>query len=348
MLNKASLMKALVIGTGSIGRRHISNLLSCGVDVSAYSYRISSGEHNQLPSSVSQVDNLDAGTLRNFDAVIIANRTDLHVVTALSALEHVSSVFIEKPLSCNFDGVDQLILLERQLGRNTEAGFMLRFHPNLIWIKNYFSRQSLGEIMYVNASVGQYLPDWRPESDHKLGYGAKRKYGGGVIFDLIHELDLMYWLCGEVAEVSAMTRYVESLEIETEAIAEIFLRLKSGVLARVHLDYVRPSYERRLEIVGTNGILGWNYMSGEVTLLTRDGAQEVVNRVPSSFDRNCMFRDHLKHFIDRHNNSQVAPQSSLSDAAAVMRIALAAHKSAEDRRFIRPEDIDTNYKVKGL
>lgn len=339
-------MKVLVVGTGSIGRRHISNLMHLGAEVAAFSYRAAEGMPCSSHVGMRLVENLQDAMQEDFDGVVVANRTDLHIDVALQAARHKKGIFIEKPLSVCLAGCDELQALTESHALVVEAGFMLRFHPNLVWIKQYLADGVLGELMHLRASVGQWLPDWRPETDHRTGYGAFKKTGGGVIFDLIHELDMVHWLAGKVVDVTAMTRYVESLGIETEAIAQIGLRLESGALAQIHLDYVRPGYGRTLEIVGTLGLLSWDYTIGTVSLSRADGSSDVVHRVPSGFTRNTMFRAHMGHFLRRLSVPELQPSSSLEDGINAIQIALACHRSANERRCIRPEKIDSYFQLK--
>lgn len=339
-------MKVLVVGTGSIGKRHISNLVRFGVEVYAYSYRAAKNPLSVSHPEVTLVNNLGDALEADFDAVVIANRTDLHMEIALKAAQARKNFFIEKPISVSLAGAEELLMLVERNKLVVEAGFMLRCHPNLLWIKEYLANNSLGDLMHLRASVGQWLPDWRPQTDHRTGYSAFRKTGGGVIFDLIHELDLVYWLAGKVVDVNAITRYVESLDIETEAIAQISLRLDSGALAQVHLDYVRPGYGRDLEIVGTQAVLYWNYLKGAVTITKSDGSMDVVHYVPPEFERNDMFENHMAHFLRRLSSPELAPTSSLVDSINVMRIALACHQSAEGRHCVRPDEIDSRFEPK--
>lgn len=335
-------MKVLVVGTGSIGKRHIANLVHLSADVSAYSYRAAEGQSSLSHNGIRLVYNLQDALRADFDAVIVANRTDLHMEVALEAARLRKCLFIEKPLSISLVGVDELLKLTEEHQLVVETGFMLRFHPNLLWIQKYLAEDSLGELMHLRASVGQWLPDWRPGTDYKLGYAAFRSTGGGVIFDLIHELDLVHWLTGTVVDVTAMTRNVASLGIETEAIAQIGLRMKSGALAQVHLDYVRPGYGRSLEIVGTLGVLYWDYARGSVTLSRANGSTDIVHRVPFGFDRNTMFREQMTHFLRRMSIPGLGPSSSLEDGIYAMKMALACHRSAAERRCINLEEIDFN------
>lgn len=333
-------LKVLVVGTGSIGRRHIANLLDLGVKVSFYSYR------GADVVGADSVTDLASALKSDFDAVVVANKTDQHMDVAIRAAHEGKHIFIEKPVATCLVGCEELQNIVQQRSLVVEAGFMLRFHPNLLWIKQSLDEGVLGDVMYLSASVGQWLPDWRPESDYRTSYSAFRSSGGGVIFDLIHELDLVYWLAGGVAEVCAMTRYFESLAIETEAIAQIGLRLKSGVLAQVHLDYVRPAYNRRLEIVGTNGVLSWDYLKNKVSLTRGNGTEVLVHSAPLGFERNTMFQSHMAVFLERITNASVAAASPLNESIEVLKIALACHQSAEKNYSVVPSGIDSSYQVK--
>lgn len=333
-------VKVLVVGTGSIGRRHIANLLNLGVQVSSYSYRGTS------VIGADPVTDLAAALQSDFDAVVVANKTDQHLDVAIRAAHAGKHLFIEKPVATCLAGCEELQNIVQQRSLVVEAGFMLRFHPNLLWIKQSLDEGVLGDVMYLSASVGQWLPDWRPDSDYRNSYSAFRSSGGGVIFDLIHELDLVYWLAGEVAEVSAMTRYVESLAIETEAIAQVGLRLNSGVLAQVHLDYVRPAYKRQLEIVGTRGVLSWDYLTNEVSLTRGDGAEELVHGAPFGFERNTMFQSHMAVFLERITKAKAVAASPLNESIEVLKIALACHQSAEKNCWVVPSEINSSYQPK--
>ncbi len=335
-------MHVLVVGTGSIGKRHIANLLALGARVSAFSYRAAAGA--EAPASVfddprvQRAPDLAQALTGDVDAVVVANRTDLHLDVALQAARLGKHLFLEKPLAVSLADVSELQRLVAQQGLVVEAGFMLRRHPNLLWMQQYLASGALGELFHARAAVGQWLPDWRPGTDHRLGYGAFRAQGGGVVFDLIHELDLVHWLLGPVADVSAMTRTVKSLEIETEAVAQIGLRLASGLLAQVHLDYVRPGYGRDMEIVAREGVLAWDYQAGTVSLERAGAAPETVHRVPTGFERNTMFREHMAHFLQRIQTPALPAISSLADAEAVLRLALATHLSSAERRHVRPAE----------
>jgi predicted dehydrogenase len=337
----------LVVGTGSVGRRHISNLLGLGARVLAYSYRaaerLTPGQADvqtaaSLPAEVERVSDWSLA-LPRVQAVVVANRTDQHLAVATAAAKAGRALFIEKPLGIGMEGVADLQRLVAAQGLVVEAGFMLRTHPNLSWMRQALAQGCIGEVFHARAAVGQWLPDWRPGTDHRQGYGAFRATGGGVIFDLVHELDLVQWLLSPAVDVVALCRQVPALDIETEAVAQIGLRLSDAALAQVHLDYVRPGYGRHFEVVGRTGVLSWDYVQGTVTLERASGERQEVHRLPADFQRNDMFLRHMAHFLERVQGSGALPISPLDEAVSVLQVALAAHRSNLERRSIDPRTL---------
>ena len=331
-------MRVFVIGTGSVGLRHIQNLFDLGCDVYAYSYR---GRVPQLnsPFTPRLVASIEDGWLGNPDALVIASTADKHLQLAVEAAHRGIHVYVEKPLSVSLSGVDTLTELVNEKSLVVETGFMLRHHPNLLWIRKYIDQTSLRNILYLRASVGQWLPDWRPGTHYHLSYSADHSKGGGVIFDLIHELDLIQWLGGSVQDLSAMAISTPLLEINTEAVAQILLRLNKNVLAQVHLDYVRPCLGRTLEIALTDGVLHWDYARGLVTLSTAEVTCIPVHECPNDFERNHMFLRAMEHFLRRIRDPTTPPVSSLEDGISALRLALACYASVSQRCNIRPSEI---------
>jgi predicted dehydrogenase len=341
-------MKVLVVGTGSVGRRHIVNLLTLGVEVFVFSYRGTFDLAPEIFSKVEVLSDLSNDVVATLDAVVVANSTERHLETALWAAQLGLAMYIEKPLSTSLIGLAELEAMIDSKNLVVEAGFMLRSHPNLLWMKEALEQGMLGTLTYIRASVGQWLPDWRPGVDHRLGYGAFHKRGGGVILDLIHEIDVVRWLGGEIVDVCAMVRQVQLLEIETEAVAQMCFRLENGALAQAHVDYVRPRYARTLEVVGSKGVFSWDYSRGVVLHNSNIETDRLVHRVDSDFDRNLMFLGYMEHFLLRVASPEIASRASYLDGLAALRVALACHQSARERRNICPNDVDVNFEIEGI
>ena len=328
-------MKFLVVGTGSIGSRHIANLKRLKQYVVAYSYRNTGAK--VLDCKTPLVSDLDEA-LNAADVVVIANQTHKHMELALKAAQLGKHLYIEKPLSHKLQGAQQLLDIVAQKQLKVCCGFMLRHHPNLLWIKQAIADNTIGKIYAARFIVGQWLPDWRPQSDYSQSYSAFYRRGGGVVFDLIHELDIAYWLLGCVDKVQAFTAKNTALAIETESVAQISLAFESGILAQLHLDYLRPNYQRKLEIIGAKGIIYWDYAKQQVWLEQRQQQPQLVQQLDQDFDRNQMFLDAMKNFIAAITE-QKPINSPLTDAVAVLKLALSAHQSATKQKIIQPQEL---------
>ena len=331
-------LKVLVVGTGSIGTRHIKNLLALETSVSAYSYRAERTEVLSKKYGIRAFPSVDSAFDFEPDAVVISNRPDQHMETAIAAAERGIHLYIEKPLSNSLKGIDDLKRLSESKALVIEVGCMMRFHPGLRTIKELLERDEIGKPYFARVCVGQYLPDWRPEQDYHQSYSAKSDYGGGVLFDLIHELDYLYWWFGTVSDVSSFLDHLSDLEIETEDVAQILLRFGKGLVAQVEMDYLRPFYRRDCEVVGSKGVIFWDYNSGKVTLKIKGVSEAQVFDLPVSFERNTMFVDHMKHFLNRIKNGG-NPAVDLEDGINVLKVALAAHRASENRRAVKPLEI---------
>ena len=327
-------MKAFVIGNGSIGQRHIKNLINLGVNVSAYSYRNSEIIKFNKQKITKIKSDYKKALEENFDFVVIANNTNDHIKVALEAAKLSNNLYIEKPLSNSKDYIDELIKISESKKLIIDSGFMLRSHPNLIWINQFLQSLPLGKLLYASASVGQDLTEWRPSCDYRNSYSAFINKGGGVIFDLIHELDIIYWLLGDIKEICCMTEKVKNLEIETEGVAQIIMRLKTEQIVHVRLDYVRPNYSRKLELVFEKGIIYWDYLKGKVFIEEKGKESLEVNSLPNKFVRNDIFLNHMKSFINKINTPFNELSSNLRDGYEVLKIALASHESATKKKNI--------------
>ena len=80
----------------------------------------------------------------------------------------------------------------------TQVGCNLRFLPSLQRLKDLIAQGVIGRIVRASFEAGQWLPDWRPRQDYRKSYSADPDSGGGVLFDLIHEIDAAYWILGDL------------------------------------------------------------------------------------------------------------------------------------------------------
>ena len=327
-------MKFLIAGFGSIGQRHFHNLKALGeTDFVFYRSKLGTLPDDEVSAFPVETD-LQTALEHCPDVVIITNPTALHLDVAIPAAKQGCHLFIEKPISHSMEGIDILQEAVIRTGVKVLVGFQFRYHPQLIQIKQLLSSQTIGQLIGVRAEWGEYLPDWHPWENHRLGYSARRDLGGGVVLTLSHPLDYLHWLIGGVSSLWSFTNVVESLEIEVDAIAEVGLHFNNGVIGSLHLDYVQIPNKHQLEIIGTNGKILWDYFEG--TLLVYRGKNNISESfpLPAGFTRNSLFRDQMEHLLDIILDG-VNPRCTLKDGIVTQKLALGIHESAQTGKIYR-------------
>lgn len=318
-------MRVLAIGAGSIGKRHLANLEARGdVQLAAFDpdpRRLESlgREH---PSVAISTDPKEAWSFKP-DVVLITCPTSHHMEWALEAARHGSDIFIEKPLSDRLDGIEELQELAKQEELITMVGCNMRFHWGVSTVKRLVDEGVLGRVVHARIEFGQYLPDWHPDEDYRLGYSARSELGGGVILDAIHELDYAMWLFGKPTEVVSMATRGSSLEIDTEDVAEVLLRFDGGPIVSVHMDYVARTYTRGCRITGEEGTVLWDMAEGAVRLYSASLSAWQRFDPPAGYEGAAMYADEMAYFLERVRTRTPA-MNDLAEAKSVLEVALEA------------------------
>ena len=338
-------MKFLIAGLGSIGRRHLRNLVSLGErDIVLYRTHHATLPDGELKDYPVETDLATALKRHKPDAVIVANPTALHMDVAIPAAEAGCAVLLEKPIAQDLDRIDDFRKAGKRNEGRTLVGFQFRFHPTLQKAAELIQAGAAGRILAVHAHWGEYLPDWHPWEDYRRGYAARADLGGGVIATLAHPFDYLRWLVGEIDSVWSFNAHLSPLEMDVEDTAEVGLHFAGGAIGGVHLNYVQRPPSHRLEIVGTTGTLRWDNADGILDFIrspTEFGAwnagpsKPVTERhaPPAGFERNVMFVDLMKHFVTV-TRGETRPVCALEDGAKALELVLAARRSQANRIIV--------------
>jgi len=335
-------MKVLMVGLGGVGQRHVRNLravLGSEVEILAYRSRklpqviterleIESDASVEEKYNIQSYTDLDSALSREPDAVFVCNPSSLHMPVACAAAAAGCHLLIEKPLSHNYDRVDELIALVQTKRLVAVVGYQLRFHPCLKRVQALLQQQAIGRVLAVRAEVGEYLPNWHRYEDYRQMYASRRQLGGGVILSQIHELDYLYWLFGLPRRVFAVGGHLSSLEIDVEDVASLVLECSMNghpVPVQVHMDYVQRPPTRTCKVIGDEGKISVDFHA--LTVEHFDGNGTFVETTSfAGFDRNRLFLDELQHFLACVDGKQ-SPLIPVRDGAQSLRVALAAQRS---------------------
>lgn len=267
-------MRALVIGSGSIARRHLANLRQFE-EVQQTGVMTASGR--SIAPEDTHADlvlaDLEAAVRWRPDVVVVASPAPWHLQQATAFLPSGARVLIEKPLAADWASSLAHLDMLTTMADAIVIGYNLRHLPSSQFVKHYLETQPSGAVHSIHIDVGQYLPDWRPHSDYRTQVSSQQALGGGALLELSHELDYLLWLGGPFDGVYCVARQTGHLDIDVEDTVDALFDRPSGLSATVHLDFLQRRRSRSCKVVMAHGTLIWNLVEGTVQLQT---AQETV------------------------------------------------------------------------
>lgn len=228
-------MRVLIVGLGSIAKKHIAALYQ--IDPSVELLALRSNKEAKSWNGITSLYDWNELNAYQFDFAIISNPTSEHIPAIRQLLPYRIPLFIEKPLQSEVVQ-DCLISEVKEAGIITYIGCNLRFHECLLQVSSLITNHRVNE---VNVYCGSYLPDWRPQVDYHTAYSANPQMGGGVHLDLIHELDYIYWLFGHPEGTHKIFSHKSSLEICAYDYANYLLEYPKYNI-NIILNYYRRDY----------------------------------------------------------------------------------------------------------
>lgn len=320
-------MRVLVAGTGSIGRRHIQSLklLGCGSDIALLRRGGRQDDYsNSLGAHV--FSELQEALDTRPDFVVIATPSAYHTDVVLGCLNKNIPFYVEKPVVSE---LADAIRIKGRIGPDTTAlvGCNLRYLPSLQRMKTVINKGELGTVVRADLQAGQWLPDWRPDQNYKDSYSARSDQGGGVLLDLIHEIDMARSLFGEFDKFSAHSAEVPELGINAEAVATCLLRnTRQGPLITIGLDYVSRRPLRIYRVVGTEGSLEW-CLTRRILVLTKNNKEVTLSDDDYDFDVSETYVAAMKNLIETVKGRE-KPLVNLRDGIASTELALQLKEAA--------------------
>lgn len=346
-------MRALFIGLGSIGQRHLRNLIEIDPKIELYAYRHSRSspvlsKTNEVLSKqdvseyygVKDFTSLEEALANNPDLIFITNPSNLHAELALSCLKNSNAfIFIEKPLSSDIKSATALYDLEKSLNKKRVCiGYQFRFHPVINLAKTIISSGKLGNLVSANLENGEYMPGWHPYEDYKKSYAAKKSLGGGALLTQIHDFDYAIWLFGKPKSIYAVGGQLSDLEIDVEDSVKALLTFHADnklFPVNISLDYLQWPAKKKFSVIGDKGKIECDLINMKLTLYILNNHDTEVFDFPT-FDRNEMFKKEMENFLDFANGKN-EPFVDIDSAMLSLKAALNAHLSIKKEKPINFE-----------
>lgn len=292
-------MRVLLIGFGSIGKRHYKVLSSfCQIKTIDIVTK-QTLENKRTFQSLEEVKNL-----KSYDYFVIASQTKKHF-EQLKFLElHLKDkiIFCEKPL---FERNKALKILKNRV----YVGYVLRFHPLFEKLEKLIKNDT---IININASCGQYLPTWRVDRDYRDSYSAKKEEGGGVLLDLSHEIDYVQHLCGKIEDVKSYQLKVSDLEIDSDDLTTLIGRATYGTVVNISIDYISKITHRKVHLDTINASYELDFIRNRLIQKNSSGEENIFEN--RALKRNSMFQKMHQSILDEKTEA-----STYDEALEVMK-----------------------------
>jgi predicted dehydrogenase len=326
----------LVVGAGSVGRRHARNLAALGADVSVVDprpdRRDEAGAEVALRAAHADLDAaLAAGA---HDAAVVASPTALHVPQAVATLTAGLTTLVEKPLAATLDDGARLAAAAVD-GPPLLLGYTWRWWPARRRLRDRVRAGDVGEVRHLRCVLSAHLADWHPWERYQDFFMARADLGGGALLDESHWIDLAVWLLGRPADVMADVARISDLEIDTDDNVDLLLRWPSGARAWLHLDVHGRPHERSVTVAGSAGTLRWTDAPDAVAHGTGSGTWEVER---FDGDRNNMFVAVARELLDVVAGT-TAPSCTAADGLAALRVIEAARTSSRTGRRVALSEV---------
>ncbi|HPI11710.1 MAG TPA: Gfo/Idh/MocA family oxidoreductase [Catalimonadaceae bacterium] len=309
----------LVIGGGSIGERHIGNLLTLGyTDIVVLRSR-------NLPfrtvdaSKVTIVTDWESALALKPIAAFICTPTSLHISQAIMCAENGISILAEKPLSHNGEGIDELIAICKETGVYVQVGYMMRYHPHAETIKKWIQDQTWGKLVSFSTHWGEHLPDWHPWEDYRESYAARKELGGGAALTLSHDLDLVLWMIeSTLVSHHLIQNFASGLEVNVDSAADFLLGFENGVTGHVHLNFFQKVPRREYRFEFTEASVCFDFFKHLIEVKTKGNVETITME---NFERNDLFlRQTIGFFRNMESFSIEQSIQNIQDAARVTQL----------------------------
>jgi predicted dehydrogenase len=324
----------LVVGFGSIGRRHYRNLKDLGVeDVRLLRSGREPAAGFETPAGIRVYRNLKVALSDGPSVVLVANPTAMHVEAACASLEAGACVLLEKPVAATLHDARRLQQVESGAPGVCSMAYCFRYHPLYRTVAEFAMRERIGRVFHARSWQASFLPSWHPWEDYRNSYAARKDLGGGVVRTLDHDFDLLAWILGVPRQVVAICGAIAGIGLDVEDTADIVFRFSGSVQANVHLTFGRRDYERGLSLAGDHGSLSLDWETGTVRHCSADGVVETVS-LPDGWELNDMYCDMLEDALAGFTEPDPRAAIPLSCGIEALQMALGAIRSSDEEMIV--------------
>ncbi len=327
----------LIIGTGSAGKRHATNLHNLGCIISCVDPRTDRLEEVEEETGITlrrRFSSLsDALSASSYDGAVVASPPVYHVNQSIECLEHNIPVLLEKPVAANREDA---VLLEQAVAKADVPlllGYTWRWWPSLIRIKEMIEKEAIGKLLHVTYVMSANLADWHPWESYQDFFMSNKEQGGGALLDESHWIDQMIWILGgSPVELMGSVEKISSLHINSDDNVDIFVKYPNNIRVTLHLDLFGRPHEKSIKFIGETGTLIWKVNEILIGKTMDDEWEKEI----FTDDRNAMFVSVAREFLEMVDGKR-HPSCTIHDGMKVMVVIEAVRRSSANGSTVQLE-----------
>ena len=330
-----------LVGAGVIGKRHltainaIENVELVGiVDVQAEAKAIAEQYAVPLYESVDELAKKEQP-----HGIVVATPTEHHFQPTIDAINAGAHVLVEKPLMATLAECEQTIARSKSTGKHVLVGHHRRYYDLVNKARDLVQQGGIGQLITVSGQWNlrkhsdYYNPDWR-----------KKWQAGPVLTNLIHDMDLLRYIAGDVVSIAAEVSNAV-MGFEKEDAAALVMRFANGALGSFILSdqghspwhwegatgenlIVPRAFQNAFQFIGTEGSLEfpnlklWKSVVGDNDWTDELAAENLGGELEDAYI------NQISHFADVING-HVPPRISAQDASDTLKATLAVLEAAK-------------------
>jgi predicted dehydrogenase len=327
----------MVVGAGSVGKRHLRNFAKLGCALSAFDPR-----EDRLDEAAKETPLVNRFTdfkdvlaaCKDLSGVVICSPPSFHVAQCVHFLERSVPVLLEKPVSPDAASAQKLAVAVAKSGTPLLLGYTYRWWPARGVFKKRLLSGEIGAIRYVDCMMSAHLADWHPWERYQDFFMANRELGGGALLDESHFVDLILWIFGHPTGVFARVEKISDLEISSDDHVQAQFEYESGLRVSIHLDLYGRPHEKYIRATGLKGTLHWSFDPNRIRFSDKMG-QEWQDQSFTE-ERNDMFVNVAKEFLEIISKPKTVLTCTAQDGLNVLFLVEAMRQSSSEKRMLNP------------
>lgn len=326
-------MRLLVIGTGSIGERHLrvfQELGACETIAFCESHperRAEIATRYRIPEDQAFADLDSALTQGTYEAAVVATPAPTHMTIGLRLAQLGIHQLMEKPLSLSLEGVEEYADCVAEQGLTVAVGYVHRAHPATLALRRALDTGRFGRPLTLSLSSGQAFAHIRPA--YREIYFAKPEMGGGAINDMItHLYNVGDWLAGPIRRLVTDADHQALEGVSVEDTVHTLTRHADGAMGSYSLNLYQHPNEVLITLVCERGTLRADYARQRWSWMSEPGGEWHHETVPVP-DRDEIYRIQNRAFLEAlaGRGEVLCP---LADAIRTLKVNLASHRSVAE------------------